>query len=112
MSASVCGIGRALAQAAARFKGSRWGLTGGEQKRNIRAAQQHAPAHFRNEMTRNWFGAQTGMPVMTAPLATLAFLVTLWVVNLVLADLLSDGLGKVIAALKGHSPLAAAPAIR
>ena len=49
---------------------------------------------------------------MTAPLATLAFLVTLWVVNLVLADLLSDGLGKVIAALSGRSPLATAPRIR
>jgi hypothetical protein len=53
-----------------------------------------------------------GMPVMIAPLATLAFLVTLWVVTLVLADLMSDGLGKVIAALKGRSQLATAPSIR
>ena len=49
---------------------------------------------------------------MTAPLATLAFLVTLWVVNLVVADLLDQGLGKVIAALKGRSQLATAPSIR
>ena len=49
---------------------------------------------------------------MTAPLATLAFLVTLWVVNLVLADLLSDGLGKISAALTGSSQLATAPSIR
>ena len=49
---------------------------------------------------------------MTAPLATLAFLITLWVVNLVLADLLSNGLGKIIAALKGQSLLATAPSIR
>ena len=49
---------------------------------------------------------------MTAPLATLAFLITLWVVNLVLADLLSNGLGKIIAALKGQSVLATAPSIR
>ena len=63
-------------------------------------------------MTRNWFGAETGMTVMTAPLATLAFLVTLWVVNWVLADLLNNGLGKVIAALKGRSQLATAPSIR
>ena len=49
---------------------------------------------------------------MLAPLATLAFLVTLWVVKLVLANLLSDGLGKVIAALKGHSQLATARSIR
>jgi hypothetical protein len=52
------------------------------------------------------------MPVKTAPLATLAFLVTLWVVSLVLGDLLSEGLGKVIATLKGRSPLATTPNIR
>jgi hypothetical protein len=52
------------------------------------------------------------MFVMTAPLATLAFLVALWVVTLVIADLLSDGLGKMIAALKGRSALATAPSIR
>ena len=63
-------------------------------------------------MTPEWFGAQTGMTDMTAPLATLAFLVTLWVVSLVLADLLNNGLGKVSAALKGRSPLATAPSIR
>ena len=49
---------------------------------------------------------------MTAPLATLAFLIVLWVVNLVLVDLLSNGLGKIIAALKGQSVLATAPSIR
>lgn len=49
---------------------------------------------------------------MTAPLATLAFLVTLWLVNLVLADMLNQGPSKVIAALKGRSPLATAPSIR
>ena len=48
---------------------------------------------------------------MTAPLATLAFLAALWLVTLVLADLLDQGLGKMIAALKGHSPLAAAPGL-
>ncbi len=49
---------------------------------------------------------------MIAPFATLAFLATLWVVSLILADLLSDGLGKVTAALKGRSRLATAPSIR
>ena len=49
---------------------------------------------------------------MTAPLATLAFLVALWVVSLVLTDLLNQGLSKVIAALKGRSALATAPSIR
>ena len=49
---------------------------------------------------------------MTAPLATLAFLVTLWLVTLVVADLLNRGLGKIIAALKGQSVLASEPSVR
>ena len=49
---------------------------------------------------------------MTAALATLAFLIVLWVVNFVLADLLSNGFGKIIAALKGQPVLATAPSIR
>ena len=49
---------------------------------------------------------------MTAPLATLAFLVVLWVVNLVLADIVNQGLGKVLDALRGQSRLATAPALR
>jgi hypothetical protein len=69
-------------------------------------------AHIRNEMTPAGFGAQTGMTVMTAPLATLAILVTLWLVTIVMADMLNHGLSKVIAALKGRSALATAPAIR
>lgn len=49
---------------------------------------------------------------MLAPLATLAFLVTLWLVTLVVADLLNRGLGKIVAALKGQSLLASEPSIR
>lgn len=49
---------------------------------------------------------------MTAPLATLAFLIALWVVNLVIADMLNNQLRKVLAALRGHSALATAPVIR
>jgi hypothetical protein len=49
---------------------------------------------------------------MTAPLATLAFLAILWLVNLVAADTLARSIGKIAAALKGQSPLATAPAIR
>ena len=49
---------------------------------------------------------------MTAPLATLAFLAILWLVNLVVADMLDRGTGKIVAALKGRSPLATAPSIR
>jgi hypothetical protein len=50
--------------------------------------------------------------IMLAPLATLAFLVTLWLVTLVVADLLNQGLGKVFAALKGQSVLVSEPSIR
>ncbi len=49
---------------------------------------------------------------MTAPLATLAFLATLWLVNIVVANMLDQGMGKIVAALKGHSALATAPALR
>jgi hypothetical protein len=49
---------------------------------------------------------------MLAPLATLAFLATLWLVNLVVADLLDRGLGKIAAALRGQSAFAMAPALR
>src|SRR5688500_12031861 len=76
--------GRALAEAAPGFKGCGRHLTLEEQKRNIAVLQRHAPAHFRNELSPEWFGAPTGMFVMTAALATLAFLIVLWVVNLVL----------------------------
>jgi hypothetical protein len=50
--------------------------------------------------------------IMLAPFATLAFLTVLWLVNLVVADMLNKGIGKIIAALKGHSALAIAPSIR
>jgi hypothetical protein len=49
---------------------------------------------------------------MYAALATLAFLATLWLVNLVICDLLDRGLGKIAAALNGCSALATAPAMR
>ncbi|HUE78572.1 MAG TPA: hypothetical protein VMN38_02945 [Sphingomicrobium sp.] len=46
---------------------------------------------------------------MAAPLATLAFLVTLWLVTIILAELLDEGLGKIGAALKGRSRRADEP---
>ena len=49
---------------------------------------------------------------MTAPLATLAFLATLWLVNIIIANMLDHGTGKIAAALKGRSVLATAPALR
>lgn len=49
---------------------------------------------------------------MLAPLATLAFLVTLWLVTLAVADLLNQGLRKILAALKGQSALASEPSLR
>ena len=49
---------------------------------------------------------------MIAPLATLVFLATVWLVTLLAAQLLGESGGKILAALKGRSPLATAPAIR
>jgi len=63
-------------------------------------------------MTPAGLGAQTGMMIMLAPFATLAFLAILWLVTLVIADMLDQGFGKIVAALKGRSPLATAPSIR
>ena len=48
---------------------------------------------------------------MLAPLATLAFLATLWLVSIVIANLFSHG-PMIIAALNGQSVLATMPAIR
>lgn len=48
---------------------------------------------------------------MLAPLATLAFLATLWLVAVVVAGMLAEN-GKIVAALNGLSPLASAPRIR
>ena len=47
---------------------------------------------------------------MIAPLATLVFLAALWLVVVAAADLFGRRGSKVIAALKGRSPLAAGPA--
>ncbi len=63
-------------------------------------------------MTPEWFGAQTGIKIMLAPLATLAVLTILWLVNLVIADMFNQSGEKIIAALKGRSALAMAPAVR
>ena len=49
---------------------------------------------------------------MLAPLATLAFLATLWLVATLIAEMLSTSGHKVALALKGRSPLATAPSIR
>ena len=49
---------------------------------------------------------------MIAPLATLAFLTALWLVNIIIADMFDHGIGKIVAALKGRSVLATAPALR
>jgi hypothetical protein len=49
---------------------------------------------------------------MLAPLATLAFLATLWLVVTIVAEMLGQSGWKIVAALKGHSMLAAAPELR
>jgi hypothetical protein len=48
---------------------------------------------------------------MLAPLATLAFLATLWLVVMAIAQILAESGGKIAAALRGCSLLAAEPAI-
>ncbi len=50
--------------------------------------------------------------MMLAPLATLAFLATLWLLVVIMAELLGESGAKVAAALKGRSPLAVTPPIR
>ncbi len=50
--------------------------------------------------------------IMLTPLATLAFLAVLWLVNIVAADMLDQGIGKIVAALRGRSMLASVPGIR
>ena len=49
---------------------------------------------------------------MLAPLATLAFLATIWLVLAIAAELLGTSGRKIALALKGRSPLATAPAMR
>ena len=63
-------------------------------------------------MTPNGFGGQTWNMIMLAPFATLAFLTVLWLVTLAIADMGKPATGKILAALKGHSMLAAAASIR
>lgn len=64
-------------------------------------------------MTPEWFGALTReSPIMLAPLATLVFLVTLWLLVMIAAEMLGESGAKIAAALRGRSPLAFAPRIR
>ena len=49
---------------------------------------------------------------MLAPLATLAFLATIWLVVVIGAEMLGTSGRKVLMALKGRSLLATAPSIR
>lgn len=49
---------------------------------------------------------------MLAPLATLAFLATIWLIVTMGAEVLGTSSRKIVMALKGRSPLATAPSIR
>ena len=49
---------------------------------------------------------------MLAPLATLAFLATIWLIATIAAEMLGTSGRKIVMALKGQSLLATAPAIR
>ena len=48
---------------------------------------------------------------MLAPLATLAFLAALWLIAVLLAQAVTDSRSKMLAALRGHSQLAATPTV-
>jgi hypothetical protein len=61
-------------------------------------------------MTSDGLGAQTGNKIMLAPLATLAFLIALWLVSFVTSDLFGQSRAKILAALHGRSMLSAAMA--
>ena len=50
--------------------------------------------------------------MMLAPIATLAFLATLWLLAVTIAEVLGESGEKIAAALKGRSLLATAPKIR
>ncbi len=49
---------------------------------------------------------------MLAPLATLAFLATIWLVAVISSQMLGASGRKIVLALKGRSPLATVPSIR
>jgi hypothetical protein len=49
---------------------------------------------------------------MLAPLATLAFLATIWLVAIIGSPILAASGRKIVLALRGQSPLAIAPSIR
>jgi Mn2+/Fe2+ NRAMP family transporter len=57
------------------------------------------------------FGAETKEVSMLAPFATLAFLLILWLAAIVVAEVLGQSGGKVLAALKGRSKLANEPLV-
>ena len=64
-------------------------------------------------MTREWFAQKHRKNiVMLAPLATLAFLATLWLVVVFGAGMFGLGSRKMLMALKGQSLLASEPMIR
>jgi hypothetical protein len=64
-------------------------------------------------MTRRWFAQKHRKNiVMLAPLATLAFLATIWLMVTIGVAMLGSRAGKIVMALKGRSLLATAPSIR
>jgi hypothetical protein len=68
---------------------------------------------FRNETTRRLFAQkEKKVPAMLAPLATLAFLATIWLVVTIGAEMLGTSGRKIVMALKGRSLLASEPGVR
>ena len=74
-----------------------------------------------NRMRRNGSGTKglrRGLPLlarehaMTAALSTIAVLSLLWFVSALILQMLDESGGKMLAALKGRSPLATTPAVQ
>jgi hypothetical protein len=80
-------------------------LTRKEQKANIVAVQQHASTP-RNETGFCGFNAQPRNDAMLAVLSTLAFAGTLWLIGVIALRMIDESGGKILAALKGQSPIA------
>jgi hypothetical protein len=87
-------------------------LTSKEQNRNIVSVQTDAPERGWNKLTPAWFRAPTRDAAMIAALATVAFLATLWLLAMLGLAIFDESGPKVLAALKGQSPLAMAPEVQ
>jgi hypothetical protein len=86
-------------------------LTHREQNTNIALVQTDARERGWNKAIPFGFAASTRDTDMIAALATAAFLATLWLLAMIGLGMLEDSGEKIVAALKGRSPLAMKPQV-